>query len=171
MINKFVVVLNVILSFIINFFRKIHNNWPKLRKIFITVIFVVAFIFYIQSPDVKLQLGKTAESTILEHEKNADMYASTNDFENAISNYKMAVSIIISHKNLDTIPIDNDIQYRVCKKSADIFLKYSKLNVLDENYKYTGHMFIEGLNIQKKYFKDDLSIDLLIEKLDLAILQ
>ncbi len=169
MINKFIFILNNILSFIIKFFRKIHNNWPKLRKIFILFIFIVLFALYIQSPEIKLQLSNTARLTILQYEKNADNYMASNDFDNAINQYKSAISIILSQKNINDINIDKDIQYRICKKAANAFLKYSSINTIDESHKKTCLIFIEGLNLQKENFKDDMSIDSLIKKMNLAI--
>ena len=169
MINKFIFKLNRFFSFSIRFFKNTRNNWPKLRKVFIVLIFFISFIFYIQSPDIKMKLGKSAQLTILQYEKNADNYISNNDFNNAINEYKFAISIIISQKNIDDIIIDKNVQYRVCKKSANAFLKYSYNNDLDESDKKIGRMFIEGLNIQKKYFKSDTSIDYLIKKVNLAI--
>lgn len=169
MFNRFVFVINNILSFIIRLFRRLRTNWPKLRKIAIVIIFVISFMFYLQSPDVKINLGKTAQLTILQYEKNADTYVSNNEFENAINEYKLAVSIILSQKNIDDITIDKNVQYRVCKKSANAFLKYSHNNQLDLSHKKTGHVFIEGLSLQKKYFENDSSIDYLIKKVTRAI--
>ena len=169
MFNRFVFVLNRIISLMIRFFRKIRANWTSLRKVFVVIVFVFSFMFYLQSPDIKLKLGKTAQLTILQYEKNADNYVSLNQFENAIDEYKFAVSIILSQKNIDDISIDKNVQCRVCKKSANAFIKYCYNNELDQSHKKTGHIFLDALNLQKEYFEDDSSLDYLIKKINKAI--
>ena len=168
MANK-IFILNSILSFLIKLFKKLCDNWSTVRKVLIAVTFIIVFAIYLQSPDIKLQISNTARLTILQYEKTANKYMSQNDFDNAINQYKSAVSIILSQKNIGNITVDKDIQYRICTNASDAFLKYSNNNLLDERHKKTGRIFIEALNAQKKIHKDDPYLDSLIQKMNLAI--